>query len=141
MAEKDANTNLDENAEVESLLNITQDHVVTTKEIVSENVEVDENETVNAKGSKIDTVEVLSQLALFMEMMSSQFDQQKTNFNEFKTEIKSEMNNKFEQQNKNNDNLNTSLNEFKTEMKSENKKIMREINTSSVELKLSLIHI
>ena len=60
MAEKDANTNLDESAEVESLLNITQDHMVTTNEIVSENVVeiVDVNETVVAGSSKNDNVDI-----------------------------------------------------------------------------------
>ena len=66
-----------------------------------------------------------------MEMMSNKFDQQNTNLNEFKTEIKSEinansveMNNKFDQQN-------TSLNEFKIEIKSE-------INASNIELKTEI---
>ena len=67
---------------------------------------------------------VLSQLALFMEMMSSKFDrqnekfdQQNTNLNEFRTEV--------------NDNLKTSLNEFKIEIKSE-------INASNIELKTEI---
>ena len=106
-----------------------------TKRNISESVDntTDEItiETVDAKGSKIDNVEVLSQLALFMEMMSSKFDQKNTNLNEFRTEVKSEINvvnmslNELKSEN---NNLNASLNEFKIEIKSE-------INASNIELK------
>ena len=70
-----------ENVEGESILNVTQDHMVTTNEIVSDNVEIDVNETVEAGGSKDNGVNIFNQLALMMEMMSG-----------IKTEIKSEIN-------------------------------------------------
>ena len=95
MAEKDANINLDESADVGSVLNVMQDNMVTTNENVENVGEITNvNETVGAECSRNNEVNIFNQLALIMEVM----------------------NNKFDQQNKNNDNLNTSLNEFKTEM-------------------------
>ena len=107
-----------------SILNVTQDDLVSTNENVNESVSeiANEIEMVDDKSSKSNNVDILSQLALMMEIMNNKFDQQKDSI-----ELKSEMNNI----SKINDNLNTSLNEFKTEMKSEDIKIMHEINASS----------
>ena len=81
-------------------------------------------------------INIFNQLSMIMEMIHNEFDQQdkhmrasivelndnlNTSLNEFKTEIKSEINANSIQLN---DNLNTSLNDFRTEIKSE----MSEIN-------------
>ena len=130
MAGKNKSANLCESVE-ESILNVTQDDLISTNinESVDNTTDEITIETVDAKSSRIDNVDVLSQLALFMEMMSSKFDQQNekfdqqnTNLNEFRTEVKSEINvinmslNELKSEN---NNLNASLNEFKIEIKSE----------------------
>ena len=114
MAEKNTNTDLYENASVGSMLDATQDDVITTNNLTqNENVnesvgEIATNviEMVEAESSKSNNVNILSQLALIMEMMNNKFDQQNKNMRASSERI-SEMN----------DNLNTSLNEFKTEIK------------------------
>ena len=85
MAEKDANPNLDESVEVESLLNVIQDHMVTTNKIVSENVVEMVNVNVEAECSRNSEINIFNQLALMMEMMSGMK-------NEIKSETKSEIN-------------------------------------------------
>ena len=111
-----------------SILDDTQDDLVTTNENVNESIReiVNVMEMVVAESSRNNEVNIIKQLTMIMEMVSE------INANNI------EMNNKFDQQNKNNDSLNTSLNEFKTEMKSDNIKMMREINASSVELKTEI---
>ena len=94
MAEKDANTNLYESAEVGSVLNVTQNSMIT----MSENVEsvgeiVNVNETVEAECSRNNEINIFNQLALIMEVMNNKFEV---------------INNKFDQQDKNNNNLNMS---------------------------------
>ena len=78
------------------------------------------NETVDAKGSRIDNVDVLSQLASFMEMMSNKFDRQNTNLNEFRTEVNDKLDKQDEKIKSENSNL-------KSEIKSE-------INTINIKL-------
>ena len=108
MAEKNKSANLCESVEEETILNVTQDHMVTTNEIVSENVEIDVNETVVAGGSRDNGVNIFNQLALMMEMMSGMRTEMKSENNKLNTSL----NDKFDQQN-------TSLNEFKSKIKSE----------------------
>ena len=48
MTEGNKNADLCKSSVEESILNITQDHMVTTNDIVDENVEIDVNETVVA---------------------------------------------------------------------------------------------
>ena len=86
------NANLCDSVEGESILNVTQDNLVSSEiPEVNETVEVD-------CSSKSHNVNIFNQFALIMEMMSG-----------MKTETHV-VNNKFDQQN-------TSLKEFKTEMK------------------------
>ena len=70
MAEKGKSASLCEN--IESILNVTQDDLISTN--INESVDNTTHEltieTVDAKSSRIDNVDVLSQLALFMELMS-----------------------------------------------------------------------
>ena len=70
MAEGNKDADLCKSSAEESILNITQDHMVTTNDIVDESVEIDVNETVVAGGSKDNGVNIINQLALMMEMMS-----------------------------------------------------------------------
>ena len=60
MAEKDVNTNLDESADMGSVLNVTQDNMVTMNENVNENVcEITNvNETVGAECSRNNEVNI-----------------------------------------------------------------------------------
>ena len=101
MAEKNKDADLGERVEG-SILNVTQDNLISTNESSDENVQLEISnviETVNVECSnKSDNVNIFKQLALMMEMMS-----------EMRNELKSE-----------NNNINTCLNEFKNEMKSEN---------------------
>ena len=81
MAERNMNADLGRGSVEESILNVTQDNIVTTNDFADESIETDVDETVVAGGSKDKGVNIFNQLALMMEMMSG-----------MKTEIKSEIN-------------------------------------------------
>ena len=105
MADKNKSANLCESVEEGSILNITQDNLISTKENIHESVQLEipnVNETVEVEcSSKSHNVDVFKQLTMIMEMMSGmKTDNEKLN---------ASLNDKFDQQNTSlNDNLKTS---------------------------------
>ena len=102
MAEKNKNADLGESSVEESILNITQDNLISTNENIDESVQLERpnvGETVEVEcSSKSHNVDIFNQLALMMEMINNKFEQQNKNTKSIKSEInvvKVEMNNEF----------------------------------------------
>ena len=92
MAEKSESANLCEDIVEGSILNVTQDDLVSTNinESVNNTTHELTIETVDAKVS--DNINIFNQLALIMEMMSGMKAEIKSENNNLKTEIRSEVN-------------------------------------------------
>ena len=115
MAEKNKSANLCENVEEESILNVTQDNLVSTN--IDEHVDdtTDEIEIVDTKSSKSNSVDIFNQLALTMEVMKKNND----NLNEFRTEVKLEINIVNDKLDKQDEKMKAENNKLKSEIKSE----------------------